>query len=78
MGSLAIPSELHFVKGIDPVADMNNGTVYSDIIEVGGEGIMFLYYKGVLKGWHRCGRFQCNPPRTVLHSWVPMAKKRPG
>lgn len=50
MGSLAIPSELHFVKGIDPVADMNNGTVYSDIIEVGGEGIMFLYYKGVSTG----------------------------
>ena len=36
MGSLAIPSELHFVKGIDPVADMYIGTVYSDIIEVGG------------------------------------------
>jgi hypothetical protein len=50
MGSLQIPSDLHFVKGIDPVADMNNGTVYSDIIEVGGEGIMFLYYKGVSTG----------------------------
>ena len=50
MGSLAIPSELHFVKGLDPVADFNNGTVYSDIIEVGGEGILFLYYKGVSAG----------------------------
>ena len=50
MGSLAIPSELHFVKGIDPVADMNNGAVSSDIIEVGGEGIMFIYYKGVSTG----------------------------
>ena len=50
MGSLAIPSDLHFVKGIDPVADMNNGAVSSDIIEVGGEGIMFIYYKGVSTG----------------------------
>jgi len=50
MGTLAIPSELHFVKGLDPVADFNNGTVYSDIIEVGGEGIFFLYYKGVSAG----------------------------
>ncbi len=50
MGSLAIPSDLHFVKGLDPVADFNNGTVYSDIIEVGGEGILFLYYKGVSAG----------------------------
>lgn len=50
MGSLAIPSDLHFVKGLDPVADFNNGTVYSDIIEVGGEGVMFLYYKGVSAG----------------------------
>lgn len=50
MGSLAPISDLHFVKGIDPVADMNNGTVYSDIIEVGGEGIAFLYYKGVSTG----------------------------
>jgi len=50
MGSLAPISELHFVKGLDPVADFNNGTVYSDIIEVGGEGIAFLYYKGVSTG----------------------------
>lgn len=50
MGSLAPISDLHFVKGLDPVADFNNGTVYSDIIEVGGEGIAFLYYKGVSTG----------------------------
>jgi len=47
MGSLTIPSDLHFVKGLDPVADAFSGTVYSDIIEVGGEGIGFLIYKGV-------------------------------
>lgn len=47
MGSLAIPSDLHFVKGLDPVADFMSGTVYTDIIEVGGEGICFLVYKGV-------------------------------
>lgn len=47
MGNLNAISELHFVKGLDPVADFMSGTVYSDIIEVGGEGITFLVYKGV-------------------------------
>lgn len=47
MGSLALITDLHFVKGLDPVADAFSGTVYSDIIEVGGEGIAFLVYKGV-------------------------------
>jgi len=47
MGNLTIPSDLHFVKGLDPVADFMSGTVYSDIIEVGGDGICFLVYKGV-------------------------------
>lgn len=47
MGTLAPISDLHFVKGLDPVADAFSGTVYSDIIEVGGEGIAFLIYKGV-------------------------------
>ncbi|MCB0207344.1 MAG: hypothetical protein KDH89_21185, partial [Anaerolineae bacterium] len=47
MGNLTIPSDLHFVKGLDPVADAFSGTVYSDIIEVMGEGICFLVYKGV-------------------------------
>lgn len=47
MGNLSIPSDLHFVKGLDPVADAFAGTVYSDVIEVAGEGIGFLIYKGV-------------------------------
>ena len=38
---------LHFVKGLDPVADAFDGTVYSDIIDVQGEGAFFLLYKGV-------------------------------
>ena len=37
----------HFVHGIAPVADAFAGTVNSDIIEVAGEGILFLLYKGV-------------------------------
>ena len=47
MGTMKVPSDLHFVKGIDPVADAFDGTKYTDIIEVGGEGIAFLIYKGV-------------------------------
>ena len=47
MGSLSIPSDMHFVKGLDPVADFMAATVSTDIIEVGGEGIGFLIYKGV-------------------------------
>lgn len=47
MGSLKVPSDLHFVKGLDPVADAFDGTKYSTVIEVGGEGIGYLIYKGV-------------------------------
>ena len=47
MGSLLTISDLHFVKGLDPVADFMDGTKYTDIIEVGGEGIAFVIYKGV-------------------------------
>lgn len=50
MGKLLIDGDVHFVKGLDPVADFNNGTVYSDIIEVMGDGVGFLYYKGVSAG----------------------------
>ena len=50
MGNLLIEGDVHFVKGLDPVADFNNGAVTSDIIEVGGDGIGFLYYKGVSAG----------------------------
>ena len=38
---------LHFVKGLDPVADAFDGTVYSDVVDVQGEGAFFLLYKGV-------------------------------
>lgn len=47
MGTLNVISDLHFAKGLDPVANAFAGTVYSDIIEVGGEGVAFLVYKGV-------------------------------
>jgi len=47
---MLIEGDIHFVKGIDPVADFNNGAVTSDIIEVGGDGIGFLSYKGVSAG----------------------------
>lgn len=47
MGNLQIPTQLHFVKGLDPVADAFAGTVYSDVIEVAGQGIGFVIYKGV-------------------------------
>lgn len=46
MGNLLPVSDLHFVKGLDPVADFMSGTVYTDIIEVAGDGIAFLVYKG--------------------------------
>jgi len=39
---------LHFVKGIDPVADAFSGTVASDIINLKNAGTcMFVIYKGV-------------------------------
>ena len=47
MGNMQIPTDLHFVKGLDPVADAFASTVYSDIIEVAGQGIGFIIYKGV-------------------------------
>lgn len=47
MGNMQIPTDLHFVKGLDPVADAFAATVYSDIIEVAGQGIGFVIYKGV-------------------------------
>ena len=46
MGNLTIPSDLHFVKGLDPVADAFSGTVYSDIIEVMGEGYLLPGLQG--------------------------------
>ena len=41
------PNEMHLVKGLDPIADAFSGTVYSDVVEVQGDGIQFIIYKGV-------------------------------
>lgn len=39
---------LHFVKGLDPVADAFAGTVASDVVDVSNHGgALFLVYKGV-------------------------------
>lgn len=39
---------LHFVKGLDPVADAFSGTVYSDVVDMSNHGsCLFLVYKGV-------------------------------
>ena len=39
---------LHFVKGLDPVADAFSGTVATDVVDVSNHGgAMFLIYKGV-------------------------------
>lgn len=39
---------LHFVKGLDPVADAFAGTVASDVVDVSNHGgALFLIYKGV-------------------------------
>jgi hypothetical protein len=40
-------AEIHWIKGLDPVADAFSGTVYSDIFEVAGDGAVFVIYKGV-------------------------------
>jgi len=39
--------KLHWVKGIDPIADAFAGTVYTDIVEVLGQGVLFFRYDGV-------------------------------
>lgn len=39
---------LHFVKGLDPVADALSGTVGSDVVDVSNHGTaLFVIYKGV-------------------------------
>jgi len=40
-------SMLHWIKGIDPVADAFSGTVTTDVVDAQGEGVLFLIYKGV-------------------------------
>lgn len=48
MGKVLSEFQAHLVKGLDPVADFNDGTTYSDIVRADGANwITFLYYKGV-------------------------------
>lgn len=43
-----VMQHLHFVKGLDPVADAFDGTVYSDIVNLRDySGVTFVIYKGV-------------------------------
>jgi len=45
---LKMLQNLHFVKGLDPVADAFSGTVYSDVIDMSEfQEILFVVYKGV-------------------------------
>lgn len=44
---MQILDKLHWVKGIDPVADAFAGTVETDIVEVLGQGVLFFRYDGV-------------------------------
>lgn len=40
--------DLHFIKGLDPVADAFAGTVYSDIVSMKNlDKLIFMLYKGV-------------------------------
>jgi hypothetical protein len=39
--------EIHWVKGIDPIANGFAGTVATDIFELWGEEAIFIIYKGV-------------------------------
>ena len=43
----AILDKLHWIPGLDPVADAFAGTVSSDVFEVWAEGAMFLLHIGV-------------------------------
>ena len=44
---MAVNQEIHWVKGIDPVADAFSGTVNTDIFEAWGHEVVFIIYKGV-------------------------------
>lgn len=79
MGSLSIPSDLHFVKGLDPVADFMAGTAVTDVIEVGGEGIGFLIYKGVgATGTSTITVLACDDTTPTNTAAVPFWYKRIG
>jgi hypothetical protein len=42
-----ILDQMHWVKGLDPIADAFAGTVTSDVVECWGGGVLFIIYKGV-------------------------------
>lgn len=44
---MQILDKLHFVKGVDPIADAFAGTVQTDIVECLGQGVLFFRYDGV-------------------------------
>ena len=44
---MAVNQEIHWVKGIDPIADAFAGTVATDIFEVWGHEAGCIVYKGV-------------------------------
>ena len=44
---MQILGKLHWVKGIDPIADAFAGTVETDIVEAKGQGVLFFRYDGV-------------------------------
>jgi len=44
---MAVNQEIHWVKGIDPIADAFSGTVATDIFEALGHEVVFIIYKGV-------------------------------
>lgn len=49
--SALLMERLHFVKGIDPVADALSGTVYSDIVNVKNlSRVLFVVFGGVATG----------------------------
>jgi len=39
--------KLHWIKGLDPVADAFAGTVTSDVVNAIGEGVLWVIHKGV-------------------------------
>jgi hypothetical protein len=39
--------KLHWIKGLDPVADAFAGTVTSDVVNAVGEGVLWVIHKGV-------------------------------
>lgn len=44
---MRLVDQMHMINALAPVADAFSGTVRSDVINVKGEGILFVVYKGV-------------------------------